>query len=169
MTRRTPGARARELDVGCPLGAEPCRYTARKFTIPRFRRSPPIPAPVHAYELFNPRSDAGDKSARLPRWPVPSPGVWICPGVPETRHQPVTAAVLQSHDQALAAGWSAAWVWDPVRVQANPTGFLTLRAGAVSAPSGPTPPCATQPLWSYMRELAAPGEASGTAAPLSCS
>lgn len=65
-----------------------------------------------------------DSRARRERWRAPFPGVWICPGAPDTRHQRVTAAVLHCHDQALAAGWTAAWVWDAVRVPPNPAEVL---------------------------------------------
>lgn len=62
--------------------------------------------------------------ARRERWRAPFPGVWIGPGAPDTRHQRVTAAVLHCHADALAAGWTAAWLWDAVRVPPNPTEVL---------------------------------------------
>lgn len=65
-----------------------------------------------------------EKRARREGWRAPYPGVWVCPGAPETRHQRITAAVLHCHDEALAAGWTAAWLWDAVRVPPNPTEVL---------------------------------------------
>lgn len=53
-------------------------------------------------------------------WDRPFPSVWLCPGAPRTRAQRVAAAVLHCHDDALAGGWTAAWLWNAVRTPPNP-------------------------------------------------
>lgn len=65
-----------------------------------------------------------DNRARREGWSSPFPGVWVCPAAPGTRQQRVTAAVLHCHDDALAAGWTAAWLWEIVRVPPTPNEVL---------------------------------------------
>lgn len=57
-------------------------------------------------------------------WPAPFPAVWRCPGHDETPVGLAAAAVLAAGDQALAAGWTAAWLWEAVRQLPTPLEIL---------------------------------------------
>lgn len=53
-------------------------------------------------------------------WPEPFPDVFVCPGTPESKHQTVRAALLHCGPDAIAGGWTAAWLWGAVNVPPSP-------------------------------------------------
>lgn len=58
--------------------------------------------------------------ARREAWQEPFPQVFICPGAPTSRLQTVRAALLHCGPDALAGGWTAAWLYDAVNAPPRP-------------------------------------------------